>query len=117
MLDFHWTEIIVVMIVTLLVVGPKDLPRVMRGFGNAMHKVRSLGNEFRRAMDQVTRESELEELRAQGNALKKLRPDEELRRMMEGDFPPDIARGPEKTPDEAFETPADAAQDTKTDTP
>ncbi|MGF1606190.1 MAG: Sec-independent protein translocase protein TatB [Rhodothalassiaceae bacterium] len=94
MLDFHWTELIVVMIVTLLVVGPKDLPRVMRGFGAALNKVRSLGYEFRRGMEEIARESELEELRRQGNALKRMKPGDELRRMVEGDFPPDLPTGP-----------------------
>ncbi|MEI9886656.1 MAG: twin-arginine translocase TatA/TatE family subunit [Rhizomicrobium sp.] len=43
MLDFSWSHILVLLIVALVVVGPKDLPRLMRIVGQWMGKARAMG--------------------------------------------------------------------------
>lgn len=62
MIDLGWTELFFLAVILIIVVGPKDLPGVLRGFGQMMRKVRSLADEFRRGMDEFIRESELQEL-------------------------------------------------------
>ena len=70
MLDFSWSHILLVLIVALVVVGPKDLPRLMRTLGQWAGKARDMANEFRRSFDEMAREAELDELRAEIEALK-----------------------------------------------
>jgi sec-independent protein translocase protein TatB len=62
MLDFLSGELVVVMIVALVVIGPKDLPRVLRYIGNWIGKARRVANQFRSGFDEMVRQSELEDL-------------------------------------------------------
>jgi sec-independent protein translocase protein TatB len=64
------SEWFVILIVALVVVGPKDLPRVMRTIGQWTGRARSMADQFRRSFDEMARQSELEELRAQVNQLR-----------------------------------------------
>jgi Tat protein translocase TatB subunit len=54
---------LVIAIVAIVVVGPKDLPRLMRSFGHYAGKLRRMANEFRQQVDEAMREAELEEVR------------------------------------------------------
>lgn len=64
-------EILVIGIVALLVVGPKDLPLLMRRVGQFVGKARVMANEFRASFDEMARQSELDELRKEVQALRK----------------------------------------------
>ncbi|MFC3226669.1 Sec-independent protein translocase protein TatB [Marinibaculum pumilum] len=63
MLDIGWTEIVVVAVVTLVVLGPKELPRALKTFGAVMSKARAMAREFQSGVDEMIRESELDDLR------------------------------------------------------
>ena len=63
-------EILVIGLVALLVVGPKDLPVLLRKVGKAMAKARAMANEFRSSFDEMARQSELDELRKEVEALR-----------------------------------------------
>lgn len=63
MLDIGWPELFVIGLVTLLVVGPKELPKVLRTVSTLMRRARSLASEFQRGVDEMIRESELSELK------------------------------------------------------
>lgn len=63
-------ELLLIGIVALLVVGPKDLPLLMRRVGQFVGKARAMANEFRASFDDLARESELEELRNEVKALR-----------------------------------------------
>jgi len=65
MFDFAWSELAVIAAVALVVIGPKDLPRVMRTVGIWMGKARAIAREFQSSLDQMMREAELEEMRKQ----------------------------------------------------
>lgn len=65
MFDIGWPELFVVAIVALVVIGPKDLPRVLQTVGKWVRKARSLAREFQSSVDDMVRESELEDLRKQ----------------------------------------------------
>ena len=62
MLDIGWSELLVLVIVAVVVVGPKDLPRLMRTVGRYTGKARALAREFRASFNELGRETELEEI-------------------------------------------------------
>jgi sec-independent protein translocase protein TatB len=63
-------EILVIGLVALLVVGPKDLPVLLRKVGKVMARARTMANEFRSSFDEMARQSELDELRKEVEALR-----------------------------------------------
>lgn len=63
-------EILVIGLVALLVVGPKDLPVLMRKVGKFMARARAMANDFRSSFDEMARQSELDELRKEVEALR-----------------------------------------------
>ena len=62
MFDIGYSELLVVAIVALIVIGPKDLPRVMRTVGQWVGRARGMARHFRSGIDTMIRESELEEM-------------------------------------------------------
>jgi sec-independent protein translocase protein TatB len=60
MFEIGWSEIMVIAAVAIIVVGPKDLPRMLRTFGRTMGQVRRTANDFRRQFDEALREAERE---------------------------------------------------------
>lgn len=79
-------ELIVIAAVALIVVGPKDLPVLMRKAGAFLTKMRSLANEFRASFDEMARQAELDELRKEVEALRQGRAIEGARADVEGAF-------------------------------
>lgn len=61
MFDIGATEMLLVVIVALLVIGPKDLPLAMRTAGRWMGKLRGMTKHFRAGIDSMIREAEIEE--------------------------------------------------------
>lgn len=70
MFDIGWTELLVIGIVALIVVGPKDLPGMFRALGRFTAKMRSLAREFQRAMNQAAEESGVSEVTSDLKALR-----------------------------------------------
>jgi len=62
MLDFDTSKLLIWGLVALVVIGPKDLPKVMRVVGYWLGKARAMSNQFRAGFDQMVRESELAEM-------------------------------------------------------
>jgi sec-independent protein translocase protein TatB len=63
MFDIGWSELLVIAVVAIVVVGPKDLPKLMRGFGHYAGKLRRAASDFQRQFEEAMRESEVEEVR------------------------------------------------------
>lgn len=61
MLDLGWTELLVIGVVALIVIGPKDLPMLFRKVGQFVGKAKGMAREFSRAMDQAADESGMKE--------------------------------------------------------
>lgn len=103
MFDIGWSELLILLIVALVVVGPKDLPKLMRTAGQWMGKARRMADQFRNSFDEMARQSELEELRNEINSMRMHRPLADLEKSI---LPPDdVMRGPNVT---AEDTDADA---------
>ncbi|RCK42955.1 Sec-independent protein translocase protein TatB [Thalassospira xiamenensis] len=65
MFDIGWTEMALVAVVALFVVGPKDLPHVLYKLAGYWKKVRGMAREFQGGIDNLIREAELDDLRKQ----------------------------------------------------
>jgi len=63
MLDIGWSEFLVIIVVLLLVVGPKDLPRIVRTFGQWSGKAKGYARDFQRTIEEAAEESELAAVR------------------------------------------------------
>jgi sec-independent protein translocase protein TatB len=63
--DIGWSELLVIGVVALVFIGPKDLPRALRVAGYWFRKARTLSREFQNSVDQMIREAELDEMREQ----------------------------------------------------
>jgi len=68
--DLSGYHIIILIVVALIVVGPKDLPRMLRKAGQFMGRMRGMANEFRASFDEMARQSELDDLRKEVEAMR-----------------------------------------------
>lgn len=64
MFEIGWTELMLIGIVALIVIGPKDLPDMFRTMGRFTAKLRSMARDFQRAMDQAAKESGVNDIAA-----------------------------------------------------
>ncbi|HAT34549.1 MAG TPA: twin-arginine translocase subunit TatB [Rhodospirillaceae bacterium] len=62
MFDIGWPELMIVAVITILVVGPKELPRVLRTVTMWIRRIREMAMEFQAGLDDLAREAELEEI-------------------------------------------------------
>ena len=74
-MDFGWSELLVIGIVALIVVGPKDLPGMFRQLGKFTAKIRRMAREFQRAMEDAADEAGVKET---ASGLKKMTSAKEL---------------------------------------
>lgn len=82
MFDFGigYTELMVVALVAIIVIGPKDLPKVLRAFGRTMQKVRGMAREFQGHLDEAMREAGVDEIKKEINNLKTMNPVEDIKK-------------------------------------
>ncbi|KAF0179727.1 MAG: sec-independent protein translocase protein TatB [Alphaproteobacteria bacterium] len=66
-----FSEVLVLGVIALLVVGPKDLPLMLRKLGRQMARLRGLAAEFRTGFDELARQAELDELKKEVEALRR----------------------------------------------
>lgn len=69
MFDISWSELLILGVVTLVFVGPKELPTLMRTLGKYAGVVRRHANEFKLQFDAAMREAELEAVREEVNKM------------------------------------------------
>jgi sec-independent protein translocase protein TatB len=112
MIDLSWSHILIVLVVALVVVGPKDLPRLMHMLGRWMAKARAMADQFKKSFDEMSRQAELDELRREIDALRNERPLAGIEQSLhESVLPSDAAPGIETSapPEMSPEPPHDAA--------
>lgn len=73
MLDMGWSELLLIGVIALIVVGPKDLPRMLRTFGQFVGKMRGMARDFQRSMDDAAREADMNELKGIKDTLNDVR--------------------------------------------
>ena len=72
MFDISWTELLVIAVVALIAIGPKELPRVLYEAGKWARRLRLMAGEFQRHFSDLMHEAELDELRKQAQAARDL---------------------------------------------
>ncbi len=82
MLDVGWTEMLVIAIVMIVVVGPKDLPKMLRTFGKTTAKMRSMAGDFRKQFDDALKEAELDGVKDSLNELRKMNPAADIKKAL-----------------------------------
>ena len=74
MFDIGWTEMLVVAVIAIIFVGPKELPGMIRGVGRTVRKLKSMMGEFQGQLDDALREAELDGLKETVNDVRSLNP-------------------------------------------
>ena len=64
MFDFGWQEFMMIAFVLVLVVGPKDLPKVLRAFSKITGQARQMAREFSRSLEDVAADGDLKEVKS-----------------------------------------------------
>lgn len=82
MFDIGWTEMLVIAIVMIVVVGPKDLPKMLRTFGRTTSKLRAMAGDFRKQFDEALKEAELDEVKDLASDMRKLNPAADIRKAL-----------------------------------
>jgi sec-independent protein translocase protein TatB len=118
LLDFGWSELMLIGFVALIVIGPKDLPKALRVAGFWVRKARTLSREFQSSIEQMVREAELDEVRQELKKATEIDLDKEFRQtidpsgsLAEGLKPPELPNFSEAatlTADNGPKTPAEA---------
>jgi sec-independent protein translocase protein TatB len=83
LLDFGWSELLLIGVVALVFIGPKDLPKALRVAGFWVRKARTLSREFQSSIDQMIREADLEDIRKDLKQASELNLDHEFRRTVD----------------------------------
>ncbi|HEX4194025.1 MAG TPA: Sec-independent protein translocase protein TatB [Stellaceae bacterium] len=83
MFDFAWSELALIAVVALVVIGPKDLPRVMRMVGQWTRRARAIAREFQGSLDQMVREAELDEVKRHIDRATSFNVENEIRRTID----------------------------------
>jgi len=83
MFDFAWSELALIAVVALVVIGPKDLPRVMRIIGQWTRRARAIAREFQGSLDQMMREAELDEVKRHIDRASSFNVENEIRRVVD----------------------------------
>lgn len=82
MFDIGWSEILVLAVLAIIVVGPKDLPVMLRNIGRYTAKMRSMAREFQDGISDMARETELSELRDLKKNLSEISPTQQVKKLV-----------------------------------
>lgn len=83
MFDIGWQELFLIGVVTLVVVGPKDLPRVLRTGARYMQKARAMSREFQSGLAEMAREAELDDIKQRVESATRFDLGDELRKSVD----------------------------------
>ncbi|WFU10413.1 Sec-independent protein translocase protein TatB [Rhizobium sp. CB3090] len=120
MFDVGWSELLVIAVVALVVIGPKELPATLRTIGKMTARARKVAGEFRAQFDEAMREAELDDVRQTISDAQKLNPVNSLReamnplRQMGNEIKADLQRS---TPAAVTSTPAEPVSEPSTGLP
>src|SRR3954466_4662276 len=82
MFDIGWTEMLVIAVVMIVVVGPKDLPRMLRTFGRTTTKLRAMAGDFQKQFNEALKEAQLDDVKKSVDQLRSLNPASEIKKQL-----------------------------------
>ena len=82
MFDIGWTEMLVIAVVMIVVVGPKDLPKMLRTFGRTTAKLRAMAGDFQKQFNEALKEAELDDVKKSVDALRSMNPANEIKKQL-----------------------------------
>jgi sec-independent protein translocase protein TatB len=82
MFDIGWTEMLVIAVVMIVVVGPKDLPKMLRTFGKTTAKLRAMAGDFQRQFNEALKEAELDDVKKSVDELRNLNPAAQIKKQI-----------------------------------
>ena len=80
MFDIGWSELVVIAVVAIIVIGPKDLPRALRTFGKWTGKMKRMAREFQNQFTEALKEAELDTVKKDVEKLARIDPMADLRK-------------------------------------
>jgi sec-independent protein translocase protein TatB len=92
MFDIGWQELFIVAAIAIVVVGPRDLPRILKTVMSAIKKAKNMASEFQSGIDDVVREVELDDIRREANKMATMDLEDEVKSALDptGDLDKDL---------------------------
>lgn len=85
MFDIGWPELLLVMVIALMVIGPKELPNAIRTVMSVVRKLRMAAREFQSGLDDIARESGMDDIKRQMDDIEYYDPGEALKSIADSD--------------------------------
>jgi len=85
MFDFNWSEIALIGVVALVLIGPKDMPVAIKAISDAIRKLRRMAGEFQHHVDDMVKEADLGDLKASINEVRGLNIKGQVRKALDPD--------------------------------
>lgn len=82
MFEIGWTEMLVIAVVMIVIVGPKDLPNMLRTFGRTTAKLRAMAGDFQKQFNEALKEAELDDVKKSIDTLRDLNPAAEIKKQL-----------------------------------
>ena len=79
MLTFGWGEILLVLIVVIIVVGPKDLPKLIKQFSTFAKSIKKLSGEFKSSLNEIANHEDFKEVKSSLNEVNKIKDDLDIK--------------------------------------
>ncbi len=117
MFDVDLSELAVIAVVALIVIGPKDLPKVLRLMGQMTRKAKNLAGEFQKGIDDMVREAELDEMKKKVEAFNQVDFKREVEKAVDPDGAVEKALRIEESPSSPAPDSASAATPAPTPEP
>lgn len=85
MFDIGWTEMALIAVVAVIVIGPKELPKVMRELGTWVARARGMSRVFMDQLEEMSRQSGLDEVRKEAEAFRHINPTQQIEKALDPD--------------------------------
>ncbi len=86
MLTFGWGEILLVLVVVIVVVGPKDLPKLIKQFSSVSKSIKKLSREFKSSLNEIADQEEFKEINKSIMEVKDLKEDFDIKKNLENEI-------------------------------
>ena len=86
MFSFGWGELLLVSIVVIVVIGPKDLPAFIRQIGKFTKSIKKISREFKSSLNEITEDSEIKDFKNSINEVKNLKKEFDIKKNLNNEI-------------------------------